>query len=108
MGIRYMKAPPTTYVLHYSGGRLKQEGSGLSFFFYAPTSVIAAVPVGSVDVPFAFNEAAADFQAVTIQGQLTYRVADPKRIAGLDHGAIRCLSHLITPSGIRGETQKLF
>jgi len=83
MGIRYMKAAPTTYVLHYGGGRLKREGPGLSFFYYAPTSVIAAVPVGSVDVPFAFSEVAADFQAVTIQGQLTYRVADPRRISGL-------------------------
>jgi len=83
MGIRYMKASPTTYVLHYSGGRLKREGPGLSFFYYQPTSVIAAVPVGSVDVPFAFSEAAADFQAVTIQGQLTYRVADPRKIAGM-------------------------
>jgi regulator of protease activity HflC (stomatin/prohibitin superfamily) len=83
MGIRYMKTAPTTYVLHYSGGRLRKEGPGLSFFYYAPTSVIAAVPLGSVDVPFAFSEVAADFQAVTIQGQLTYRVADPKRLAGL-------------------------
>src|SRR5579864_767237 len=83
MGIRYLKSAPTTYVLHYSGGILKREGPGLSFFYYAPASVIAAVPLGSVDVPFVFSEVAADFQAVTIQGQLTYRVADPKRIAGL-------------------------
>jgi hypothetical protein len=83
MGIRYMRSAPTTYVLHHSGGRLKQEGPGLSFWYYSPTSVIAAVPLGSVDVPFAFSEVAADFQAVTIQGQLTYRVADPRKIAGL-------------------------
>jgi len=92
MGIRYMKTAPTTYVLHYSGGKLKQEGPGLSFFYYAPTSVIAAVPLGSVDVPFAFSEVAADFQAVTIQGQLTYRVADPKRLAGL-------LDFTVAPNG---------
>ncbi len=92
MGIRYMKTAPTTYVLHYSGGRLKQEGPGLSFFYYAPTSVIAAVPLGSVDVPFAFSEVAADFQAVTIQGQLTYRVADPKQLAGL-------LDFTVAPNG---------
>ena len=45
--------------------------------------MIASVPLGSVDVPFAFSETAADFQAVTIQGQLTYRIAEPRRIAGL-------------------------
>jgi hypothetical protein len=83
LGIRYLKAAPTTYILHHSGGVLRREGPGLSFWYYSPTSVITAVPLGSVEVPFAFNEVAADFQAVTIQGQLTYRVADPRRIAGL-------------------------
>jgi regulator of protease activity HflC (stomatin/prohibitin superfamily) len=92
MGIRYMKGAPTTYVIHHGGGKLLREGPGLSFFYYAPTSVIAAVPLGSVDVPFAFSEVAADFQAVTIQGQLTYRVADPRRIAGL-------LDFTVAPSG---------
>ncbi len=92
MGIRYMKAAPTTYVLHYAGGALKREGPGLAFWYYAPTSVIAAVPLGGVDVPFAFSEVAVDFQAVTIQGQLTYRVADPKKIAGL-------LDFTVAPNG---------
>jgi regulator of protease activity HflC (stomatin/prohibitin superfamily) len=92
MGIRYMKAAPTTYVLHYAGGQLKRQGPGLAFWYYAPTSVIAAVPLAGVDVPFAFSEVAADFQAVTIQGQLTYRVADPKKIAGL-------LDFTVAPNG---------
>jgi hypothetical protein len=92
MGLRYMKAAPTTYVLHYAGGTLKREGPGLAFWYYAPTSVIAAVPLGGVDVPFAFSEVAADFQAVTIQGQLTYRVTDPKKIAGL-------LDFTVAPNG---------
>jgi regulator of protease activity HflC (stomatin/prohibitin superfamily) len=39
--------------------------------------------MASSDVPFVFQEATADFQAVTIQGQLTYRVSDPKRLATL-------------------------
>ena len=95
MGIRYMKASPTTYVLHHAGGVLKQEGPGLSFWYFAPASVIAAVPLGSVDVPFAFSEVAADFQAVTIQGQLTYRIADPRRIAGL-------LDFTVAPNGQYG------
>ncbi len=83
LGIRFMKAAPTTYVLHYKDGKVKRAGAGLSFFYYAPTSTIVALPAASSDVPFVFNEVTADFQAVTIQGQLTYRVADPKRLAGL-------------------------
>ncbi|MBI3725769.1 SPFH domain-containing protein [bacterium] len=83
LGIRFMKAAPTTYLIHFKGGRAKREGAGLSFFYYAPTSTIVAVPVASADLPFAFSETTADFQAVTIQGQITWRVVDPKRLAAL-------------------------
>src|SRR5262249_19213331 len=81
--IRFMKAAPTTYVLHYKRGDVKREGAGLSFFYYAPTSTIVAVPIASAAAPYVFNEVTADFQAITIQGQLTYRVADPRRLASL-------------------------
>src|SRR5262245_12065152 len=83
LGIRYMKAAPTTYVIQHVGGQVKREGAGLSFFYYAPGSTLVAVPLASVDVPFVFNETTADFQAVTIQGQLSYRIADPRRAAAL-------------------------
>jgi hypothetical protein len=52
-------------------------------FYWAPTSTIVAVPLAGADVPFVFPETTADFQSVTILGQLTYRVADPKRLASL-------------------------
>src|SRR5947208_15123315 len=81
--LSFIKVPPTTYVLHYQNGKIRREGAGLSFFYWAPTSTIVAVPLASADVPFVFQEATADFQSVTIQGQLTYRVADPKRLASL-------------------------
>ncbi len=82
-GIRFIKTPPTTYLLHFRNGRVVREGAGLSFFYYAPTSTLTAVPVGSRHLPFAFTETTADFQTVTLQGQLTWRVSDPKRLAGL-------------------------
>jgi regulator of protease activity HflC (stomatin/prohibitin superfamily) len=42
-----------------------------------------AVPIASADAPFIFEEVTADFQTVTIQGQVTYRVTDPKKLAAL-------------------------
>lgn len=81
LGISYLKVPPTTYVLQYKGGSVKREGPGLSFFYFAPTSELVLVPLESTDVPFVFNEVTADFQDATIQGQLTYRIANPKRVA---------------------------
>jgi regulator of protease activity HflC (stomatin/prohibitin superfamily) len=81
--LSFIKVPPTTYVLQYKHGHIKREGAGLSFIYYAPTSTIVAIPMASADVPFVFQESTGDFQSVTIQGQLTYRVADPKRVASL-------------------------
>jgi hypothetical protein len=83
LGVRFMKAPPTTYVLHFANGRVRREGPGLSFVYWAPGATIVAVPVGSADAPFAFQEATADFQSVAIQGQVTYRVTDPRRLAAV-------------------------
>lgn len=82
-GLRFVKVQPTTYLLQYRRGKVVREGIGLSFFYYAPTTSLVAVPVASTDTPFIFQEATADFQAVTIQGQVTYRVSNPKRLAAL-------------------------
>lgn len=87
--LAYSKNSPTTYVLHYRNGRVRREGPGLAFWYFQPASTIVAVPLASRDVPFAFSEVTADFQPVTLQGQLTYRIGDPKRLAGLLDFSVR-------------------
>jgi len=53
----------------------------LSFFYNVATASIAAVPVSAQEAPFIFKLLTADFQSVTVQGQVTYRVAAPEKIA---------------------------
>jgi hypothetical protein len=91
-GIRYIKFPPTTFVMQFVKGRVEREGTGLSFFYFAPRTTVIAVPVGSTDVPFIFNDTTADFQAVTVQGHLTFRVTDPHRLSQL-------LDYSVSPDG---------
>lgn len=83
MGIKYYKAPPTVYVMQYKKGRPVRKGTGLSFFYYQPTTTLVAIPVASQEAPFMIDQATRDFQEVTIQGHVTYRVADPERLASL-------------------------
>jgi SPFH domain / Band 7 family len=83
MLLAYVKVPATHYALHFQQGRIRREGIGLSFFYYSPSATIAAIPMGSTDAPFAFVESTADFQQATVQGQLTYRIVDPKKVASL-------------------------
>jgi len=83
LGVTYRKANPTDYVLHFSHGKLAHEGPGASFFCFWPAATIVSVPLASANLPFVFNEPTADFQAVTVQGQLTYRISDPKKAAAM-------------------------
>ena len=82
-GIRFIKSQPTTHLMHFRGDRLVREGKGQSFFYYAPTSTLVAVPVASQDRPFMLELVTADFQSVTVQGQVAYRIGDPRRAASL-------------------------
>src|SRR6266568_8225361 len=82
-GINFIKIQPTTYLLQYRRGQIVREGVGLAFFYYAPTTSLVAIPIGSTDVLFIFEEPTADYQTVTLQGQVSYRVIDAKKLAGL-------------------------
>ena len=55
----------------------------MSFFYFAPSTSIAAVPTGSNSLPFIFSETTKDYQTVTIQGQVTYKITNPKQLADL-------------------------
>lgn len=82
-GIRYLKSPPTTFTLQFKNGAVVRRGAGLSFFYFAPNSTLVQISQSSVDVPFVFDDVTFDYQDVTIQGQLTFRVADPEKLAGV-------------------------
>lgn len=80
-GIKHIKFDSMTYVLHFKNGNIKREGRGLSFFYFAPNSSIVAIPMGSNDLPFVFNESTNDYQTITIQGQISYKISNPKTLA---------------------------
>lgn len=82
-GISYIKFDSMTYVILFKNGSVAKEGRGLSFFYFAPNSSIAAVPMGSNDLPFIFNETTSDYQDISIQGQVTYKIGNPKQLADL-------------------------
>lgn len=84
----YYKAEPTEYVLCYANGRRTQAGVGLAFFYWAPITSVVSLSVSTVDVPFILNETTGNFQAITVQGQLTYRLAQPETTAQMLNFAI--------------------
>ena len=63
---RFIKFSPTSYVLEFAGGRIKRQGTGLAFLYFAPATTLVQIPIGSTDAPFIFTEVTADFQEVTV------------------------------------------
>jgi hypothetical protein len=101
-GINYVKFDSMTHVIHYKNGRVNQEGRGLSFFYFEPNSSIAAIPMASNDLPFIFSETTSDYQNISIQGQVTYKIGNPKQLAEV-------LDFTLNSNGTykRNETEKL-
>jgi len=101
-GFRFIKAQPTQYVIQFRNGRPRREGAGLSILYFAPTTSLVLVPTESVNEPFIFEEVTADYQNVTIQGQVTYRIANPRRTSAL-------LNFTLDPKGryVSEDPQKL-
>ncbi|MFM7077644.1 MAG: SPFH domain-containing protein [Planctomycetaceae bacterium] len=88
MWIPYYKGQPTDYVIRYAAGQPRGEGLAKSFFYWRYNTQVVAVPTQSQDVPFVFNEITKDHQQVTLQGQATFRIRDPKRAAALFNFAV--------------------
>ncbi len=91
-GVNFIKFQPNIYVLKYQRGNVVSEGLGLSFFYYAPTTSLVAIPVSSMESPFIFEETTRDFQTITIQGQVSFRVSDVKKLSAL-------LNYTLSPMG---------
>ncbi|MHC9538051.1 MAG: SPFH domain-containing protein [Vulcanimicrobiota bacterium] len=87
-GIGYFKGQPTEYIIQFTGGYVRRKGRGLAFFYLAHNTQIVVVPESSTDTHFVFNEVTGNFQAVTVQGQCTYRISDPQKSAELLNFAI--------------------
>ncbi|MDR0664026.1 MAG: SPFH domain-containing protein [Helicobacteraceae bacterium] len=79
--VRFAKFAPNRYVFRYKGKKIVSEGAGLAFFYFAPSTSLVAVPISSEDAPFMLSDTSADFQEITIQGQITYRISNPAQAA---------------------------
>jgi regulator of protease activity HflC (stomatin/prohibitin superfamily) len=101
LGIRFIKSQPTVHLMQFRAGKLVREGAGQSFYYYAPLSTLVAVPVASQDRAFILELVTADFQSVTVQGQVTYRVTDPRRTAAMMDFALRADGSYVSEDPLR-------
>jgi len=85
--LRHLRANPTAHVRHLRNGVVAHDGVGQAFWFRPLSAALSEVPVDDREQPLLFHGRTADFQDVTVQATITYRVADPATAAGrIDFG----------------------
>jgi regulator of protease activity HflC (stomatin/prohibitin superfamily) len=79
--MRHMRSEPSAHILRFQSGKMVASQSGPSFWFHPLSTALAEVPLDDREQPFLFTGRTLDFQDAAVQGTLTYRVADPERLA---------------------------
>lgn len=75
--VSHLRAEPTSHILRFRNGERVSSTRGGGFWFLPLSTTIADVPVEDREQSFLFPARSADFQDVTVQGTVTYRVQDP-------------------------------
>ncbi|WP_433362513.1 SPFH domain-containing protein [Actinoplanes sp. CA-142083] len=79
--LRHLRGAPTSWVSHTAGGKVRAQGTGLSFWYRPLTAVLSEVPVDDRELPLLFHARTEDFADVTVQATVTYRFSDPAAAA---------------------------
>ncbi|MGW2014713.1 SPFH domain-containing protein [Streptomyces sp. NPDC001927] len=80
-GWRHLRSAPTAHIRHHRRGRLVHDGTGLSFWYRSLSAALSEVPVNDRELAMAFHARTADFQDVSVQSTVTYRIGEPDAAA---------------------------
>jgi regulator of protease activity HflC (stomatin/prohibitin superfamily) len=78
---RHLRADASSHVLHYRGAKLVRSGRGLAFWFLPLSASVAELPMDDRELSVLFHGRSSDFQDVTAQGVVTYRIVDSATLA---------------------------
>jgi regulator of protease activity HflC (stomatin/prohibitin superfamily) len=79
--VRHLRGSSTAHVEQVRDGRTVRAGVGTSFWFRPLSAVLNEVPVDDRELPLLFHARTSDFQDVTVQATVTYRVVEPAAAA---------------------------
>jgi regulator of protease activity HflC (stomatin/prohibitin superfamily) len=74
---RHVRGSQTQHIRHLRRGKLVHDGTGLSFFFRPLSAVLSEVPVDDRELAVLFHARTSDFQDLTVQASVTFRITDP-------------------------------
>jgi regulator of protease activity HflC (stomatin/prohibitin superfamily) len=75
--LRHLRADAGVHVVRFRNGRAVRSKRGLAFWFLPHRASIAELPMDDRNMVLFFKGRSKDFQAIAVQGNLNWRVADP-------------------------------
>lgn len=79
-GIRQLRADASSYIQYFRNGKRARAGRGLAFWFMPDGASISEIPTDDRQMPFILTGMSADFQTLTVQGTVFWRVSDPQAL----------------------------
>ena len=76
--LRHLRADAASHIQHFRKGVRVRSGRGLAFWFTPDGASISEVPLDDRELPFLLRGQSADYQDLTVQGGIVWRVADPE------------------------------
>lgn len=80
--IRHLRSEASSHLLHFRRSRLLKQGRGMAFWFLPMSDSLAEIPADDRELSVVLHGRSSDFQDITAQGVIGYRVADPAKLAG--------------------------
>ncbi|GAB3269638.1 SPFH domain-containing protein [Kineosporia babensis] len=83
----HVRSATTDHLVHVRRGRTVHSGPGQAFWFRPLSAALSEVPIDDRELGLLFHARTADFQDVSVQATVAYRMADPDLAARrLDFG----------------------
>jgi len=79
--LRHLRGESSAHILHHRGGETAHSGRGLSFWFLPMSASISELPMDDRELSILFHGRSQDFQDITVQAVVNWRVAAPELAA---------------------------
>ncbi len=84
---RHLRSDANMHIQHLRKGSVAHAGAGVAFWFRPRAAAISEVPLDDREQALLFHARTADFQDVTVQATVSYRVVDPDlAVSRIDFG----------------------
>lgn len=78
---RHLRGDPSYHIMQFRHGKAVRSGRGLSFWFHPMSTSVVEIPMDDRELSFLYHARSRDFQDVTVQGVINFRVTDPELLA---------------------------